>query len=97
LAGRPALASAVSNAYLDVSPETAGLRALPLFLALRAATRSYALAGAARRRSEPREAARLLDLARRHIEAGLRFLLRPNPLLTLVEAGTGRPGAPQVA
>ena len=58
LRGRSDLGNAVFNAYLDLAPETDGLRALPLFLALRAATRSYALAGSAGRRADPQEAAR---------------------------------------
>jgi aminoglycoside phosphotransferase family enzyme len=81
LRGRGDLGNAVFNAYLDLVPETDGLRALPLFLALRAATRSYAVAGSARRRTNPREAARLLALARRHIDAGLDFLAPRRPLL----------------
>ena len=74
LRGRADLGNAVFNAYLDLAPETDGLRALPLFLALRAATRSYALAGSAGRRADPQEAARLLAFARRHIDAGIAFL-----------------------
>lgn len=42
LRGRGDLGNAVFNAWMDLAPETDGLRALPLFLALRAATRSYA-------------------------------------------------------
>ncbi len=57
LRGRGDLGNVVFNAYLDLAPETDGLRALPLFLALRAATRSYALAGSAGRRADPGEAA----------------------------------------
>ena len=49
--GRGDLANAVFNAYLDHAHETKGLQALPLFLSLRAATRSYAMAGAAGRRT----------------------------------------------
>ncbi len=78
------LANAVFNAYLDAAPESEGLRALPLFLALRAATRSYALAGSAARHADPREAARRLAFARRHIEAGIGFLSPPPPSLILL-------------
>jgi aminoglycoside phosphotransferase family enzyme len=78
------LANAVFNAYLDHAPETAGLRVLPLFLALRAATRSYALAGAAARRADPEEATRLLALAHRHIDAGTEFLAPPAPALIVL-------------
>jgi uncharacterized protein len=65
------------NAYLNLAPDTEGLRARPLFLALRAATRSYALAGSAHRQTNPEQAARLLALARRHIDAGIGFLTAP--------------------
>jgi hypothetical protein len=74
LRDRGDLANAAFNAYLDMAPETDGLRALPLFLALRTATRSYAVAGSAERRTNPREVARLLAHARRHINAGINFL-----------------------
>ena len=84
LHGRGDLGNAVFNAYLDLAPETEGLRALPLFLALRAATRSYALAGSARRRTDPQEAARLLAFARRHIDAGIEFLAPQHPLLIVL-------------
>ena len=77
---RADLANIVFNAYLDVAPESEGLRALSLFLALRAATRSYALAGGATRRT-PREGARLLALAHRHVEAGIAFLSPRRPML----------------
>jgi len=86
--GRGDLGNAAFNAYLDVAPETDGLRALPLFLALRAATRSYALAGSARRRVNPRQAGRLLASARRHIDAGIAFLM-PRPPLLVALGGNG--------
>lgn len=72
--GRADLANAALDAYLDMAPETEGLRALPLFLALRAGTRAYALAGSAARQADPEQAARKMALARRHIAAGLGFL-----------------------
>lgn len=84
LRGRGDLGNVVFNAYLDLVPEAEGLRTLPLFLALRAATRSYALAGSARRRANPREAARLLALARRHIDAGIEFLAPTRPQLIML-------------
>lgn len=79
--GRGDLANVVFNAYLDLAPEAAGLQVLPLFLALRAATRSYALAGSASRQASPRQTARLLALARRHIGAGIDFLAPRSPRL----------------
>lgn len=72
--GRADLANAALDAYLGLAPETEGLHALPLFLALRAATRAYALAGSASRQADPDQAARKMALARRHIAAGLGFL-----------------------
>ena len=88
LRGRGDLGNVVFNAYLDLAPETDGLRALPLFLALRAATRSYALAGSAGRRTDPQEAARLLAFARRHIDAGIEFLA---PQASAVDRAGRRP------
>jgi aminoglycoside phosphotransferase family enzyme len=88
--GRCDLGNAVFNAYLDLAPETAGLRALPLFLALRAATRSYALAGSARRRTDPGQAAQLLALARQHIDAGIGFLAPQRPLLIMLTGDVDR-------
>ena len=84
LRGRADLGNVLFNAYLDLAPDTEGLRALPLFLALRAATRSYALAGSAHRQTNPEQAARLLALARRHIDAGIGFLAPQRPLLILL-------------
>ncbi len=76
VSGRHDFSDAVLEAYLKLVPETDGLHALPLFLALRAATRSYALAGSARRQSDARDAARQMAAARRHIDAGIEFLAR---------------------
>nr|WP_283949610.1 phosphotransferase [Limobrevibacterium gyesilva] len=84
LRGRGDLGNAVFNAYADIAPETEGLRALPLFLALRAATRSYALAGSARRQASADRAAAVLALARRHIDAGLDFLAPRRPVLAVL-------------
>ena len=96
LRGRGDLGNVVFNAYLDLVPEAEGLRTLPLFLALRAATRSYALAGSARRRASPREAARLLAQARRHIDAGIKFLAPTRPQL-IVLGGDEEQGRAELA
>jgi uncharacterized protein len=80
LRGLGDLGDSVLAAYLELMPETDGLRALPLFLALRAATRSYALAGNARRRTDPAEAIRLSREAHRHIQAALEFLAEPQAM-----------------
>ena len=90
LRDRSDLAGLVFNAYLDRQPETDGLAALPLFLSLRAATRSYGLAGSAGRKGNPREAARLLAAARRHLDAAAAFL-DPEPA-RLIALGGGACG-----
>ncbi|HVY14122.1 MAG TPA: phosphotransferase [Rhodopila sp.] len=87
LRDRGDLANAVFNAYADVAPDTEGLRALPLFLALRAATRSYALAGSAQRQADPRRAVELMVQARRHIAASLAFLAPAPPRLLALGGG----------
>jgi hypothetical protein len=84
LHGRGDLGNAVFNAYLDHARETDGLRALPLFLSLRAATRSYALAGGAGRQANPRQAARLTALAHAHIDAAIDFLSAQPPALVML-------------
>ena len=84
LRGRRDLGNVVFNAYLDHAGETDGLRAMPLFLSLRAATRSYALAGGAHRRSDPGQAAHLLASARRHVDAAIGFLAPHHPMLVLL-------------
>lgn len=88
LNGRGDLANMVFNAYLDHARETDGLRALPLFLSLRAATRSYALAGGAQRRADRQQADRLMASARRHIAAAIDFLARDPPILIMLGGGS---------
>jgi len=80
------LANTLFNAYLDATHETDGLAALPLFLAVRAATRSYALVGSALR--HPEKAEQQLASARAHLAAS-RAYLQPVPpcLLAMAEAG----------
>ena len=89
--GRGDLANTVFNAYADIAPDAEGLPALPLFLALRAATRGYALAGSAARQADASQAARRMVLARQHVEAGLRFLTPALP--RLIALGGDREGA----
>jgi uncharacterized protein len=90
LCGRGDLGNVVFNAYLDHAHETDGLRAMPLFLSLRATTRSYALAGAAHRRKTPHEAARLSTLAKHHIDAAIRFLSPQRPVLVMLGSDDDR-------
>lgn len=79
LVGRNELANAVFNAHADIAPDPEGLRTLPLFLSLRAATRSYALAGKSRRETDPVRADALMLRARQHIAAGIDFLAPAPP------------------
>jgi hypothetical protein len=71
---RTDLADIVLGAYLAQAPEQDGLPALPLFLALRAAMRSYALADSADRQSNPTQAAQKCALARLHLGAAITYL-----------------------
>lgn len=89
---RADLANAALDAYLKATPETEGLSALPLFLALRAGTRAYALAGSAARQADPEQAERKMALARRHIAAGLGFLAPGWRGLTRINAQMQRIG-----
>ena len=85
-------ASAAFNAYLESFPETDGLAALPLMLALRAGIRAHTRAAAsANQRDAGRRAALAAD-ARRHLEAAPMFLAPPAPRLVAVGgvSGTGK-------
>lgn len=66
--------NALFNHYVDVTGESEGLRAVPLFMSLRAAMRAQMLAAAVLRHA-PAEAPHLLALARSHL-ALARALLR---------------------
>lgn len=90
LRGRDDLGNIVFNAWLDRTRETDGLRALPLFLSARAATRSYALAAASHRRGDPEEARALLARARRHVEAAMDFLDARPPVLVMLGGSDDR-------
>lgn len=65
--GHDGLASLVLNRYLDNDGDAAGLRALPLFLSLRAGIRALVDATAARAHSDAGEAGRLAHAARRYL------------------------------
>jgi uncharacterized protein len=97
LRGRDDLGNVVFNAYLDRTRETDGLRAMRLFLSLRAATRSYALATAAGRRGDPDEARALVALARHHIGAAMEFLDCHPPVLVMLGGSDGRDRAETAA
>jgi uncharacterized protein len=85
-------AGAAFNAYLEILPETDGLAALPLMLALRAGIRAHTRAAAARAQPDPAARAALADDARRHLAALVGFLDRSAPRLVAVGgvSGTGK-------
>ena len=72
LRGLAGLADTVRDAYLACAPEQDGLPALPLFLALRAAMRGYALADSAGR--HPAQEGQKRALARLHLSAAIAYL-----------------------
>jgi len=87
-AGR-ALANAALNAYLEILPETDGLAALPLMLALRAGIRAHTRAAAAI--AQPAQGARtaLAADAARHLAAGQAFLAPTAPRLVAIGGLSG--------
>jgi aminoglycoside phosphotransferase family enzyme/predicted kinase len=86
------LASILLNRYLDNTGDAGGLKALPLFLSLRAAIRSHVDAAAASSQSDPREAKKLREAAHRYLEMAIAFLLPHAPRLIAVGglSGTGK-------
>ena len=74
LRGGARLAAPAFASYQEMAGDPEAGLVLPLFLAVRAATRSYALAGSALRQTDPHEAARRMADARRHLAASHCFL-----------------------
>ncbi len=81
------LASIVLNRYLDVTGDEGGLRALPLFLSLRAAVRAHV--NAATGAGGPGLAAGPMAEAGRYLEAAHRYLAPPPPRLVAVGGLSG--------
>ncbi len=89
-------ANAALNAYLESTPETSGLAALPLLLALRAVIRAHTRAAAALAQSDaPRRAAMRAD-AQRHLAMAATLLSPGTPRLVVV-AGVSGSGKTTVA
>jgi hypothetical protein len=87
--GLPRHANAVLNGYLRRTADDAGLRALPLFLACRAAVRAKTSATAAAMQDRA-EARRELDqLAREYLAMGVALLDPPAPTLVAVGGLSG--------
>jgi uncharacterized protein len=91
LHGGAALAAPVFASYQEIAGDPEARALLPLFLSVRAATRSYALAGKAQRETDPRLAARSFAAARLHLAASHCFLRAAPSWLT----DTRSPAAPQ--
>jgi aminoglycoside phosphotransferase family enzyme len=83
------LANLVLNRYLQRSEDYGGLAALPLFFSCRAAVRAHIGAAAADAQTDPAEADRLYDEARRYLDLGLGFLERSGPRLLAVGGLSG--------
>ncbi len=87
--------NALFNRYVDITGELAGLRVLPLFLSLRAASRAQMLAGAIPRHA-PSETRHLLAQARSHL-ALAQALLRRRPARLVAIGGLSGSGKWAVA
>jgi aminoglycoside phosphotransferase family enzyme/predicted kinase len=83
------LASILLNRYLDVTGDSGGLAALPLFLSMRAAIRSHIDAAAARTQSSPEQARDLAAAASRYLDLSLRFLQPRVPRLVAIGGLSG--------
>lgn len=83
------LASIALNRYLDSTGDAAGLPALPLFLATRAAIRSHIDAVAARSQSNGETAQELTTRARRYLALALAFLQPAEPHLVAIGGLSG--------
>ncbi len=94
--GRRDLASLALNRYLDATGDSGGLKALPLFLALRAAIRSHVDAAAAEVVAHPGEAERLISGARRHLDLAISNL-RPEAQRLVAIGGLSGSGKSRLA
>ena len=83
------LGSVLLNRYLDVTGDSGGLAALPLFLSMRAAIRSHIDAAAAATHSCPEDATALAEGASRYLDLALRFLRPEAPRLIAVGGLSG--------
>ena len=83
------LANILLNRYLDVTGDSSGLAALPLFCSLRAAIRSHIDAAAAATHSDAEAAAALAAGAARYLALALAFLETAAPRLIAVGGLSG--------
>jgi len=89
-------ANVALNAYLELIPETTGLAALPLFLALRAMIRAHTRAAAAQAQSDAARRAAMIADAQRHLALAA-TLLSPAKARLVVVAGVSGSGKSTVA
>lgn len=83
------LASIVLNRYLDVTGDSGGLAALPLFLSMRAAVRSHVDAAACAQQSDPEDAGVLRERARGYLEKAETYLDPVKPVLVAMGGLSG--------
>ncbi len=83
------LASVVFNRYMDMSAETEGVAALPLFLCLRAAIRAHVMAASAAKQDFPAERKSEMQQAVAYLDLALEFLVPAKPLLVAIGGLSG--------
>ena len=79
--GHDDLGSVVFNRYLDISKDTKGLPAFPLFLSLRAAIRAHVAASSARKQNSASGAQLQVEQARAYLQLARNFLRPATPML----------------
>lgn len=86
------LANAAFNRYLDLTDESAGTPAIPLFLSMRAAVRAHVTAAAADLKSDPLARDRSADEARQYLQLALSLIQSVHPVLIAIGglSGTGK-------
>jgi hypothetical protein len=84
--GLEGLANRLLNRYLDQTDEDDGLKAMPLFLSLRAGIRAHVTATALTSPANRDKKAQMAEEARRYLDLALRFL-EPQPACRLIAIG----------
>jgi hypothetical protein len=87
-----ALANAVFNRYLDLTDESDGIAAVPLFISIRAAVRAHVTATAAKLDTASERRDLLAAEARQYLQLALDVIRPVNPLLIAIGglSGTGK-------
>ncbi len=85
-------ANALYNRYLDMSEESSGLAALPLFLSMRAAIRAHVIATQANLEPDETRRCEREEKAKSYLATALAFLQKSPPLLIAIGglSGTGK-------